>query len=141
MGGDAELLAAAVLHDVVEDTDVTDADLAERFGKRTAAIVAELTDAPEWAELSTSERKARQAKKMATASDAARIIKIADQISNIRDLTTDLNVWPRGRHVTYLASARRVVEACRGVAPGLEAAFDDAARYYEAKVETMDRGA
>src|SRR5437868_14270409 len=43
-GGDAELVAAGGLHDTIEDTETTREELAERFGPRVAALVAEVTD-------------------------------------------------------------------------------------------------
>lgn len=132
---DPEAVAAAVLHDVVEDTSVTEAEIAAQFGARVASFIAELTDAPAWTELSMPERKAKQAEKMARATQEARIIKIADQTSNVSDRSKTASAWSRERNLAYLAGAQRVVDACRGVAPRLEAAFDEAAKEYGAAIE------
>lgn len=132
---DFEAVAAAVLHDVVEDCDVAAAEIEAEFGPRVASIVTELTDAPEWQKLPMPERKVKQAEKLTKGSREARIIKIADQTSNIRDLLTAVGVWSPARNQDYLEGARIVVDACRGVAPALEAAFDEAARAFEAVIE------
>lgn len=126
--GDFEAIAAAVLHDVLEDTEVTAAELTAQFGPRVASFVGELTDALTWLDLPMPDRKEKQAEKMARASVEARIIKIADQTSNIRDLCASFDAWPREHHLAYLAGTQRVVDACRGVAPALETAFDQAAK-------------
>src|SRR6476619_379061 len=43
-GADAELVAAGWLHDTIEDTSTTRDELAQQFGERVAALVAEVTD-------------------------------------------------------------------------------------------------
>lgn len=131
---DPEAIAAAVLHDVVEDSDITEDEITAQFGARVSSIVAELTDAPGLAELTMPERKTKQAEKMARATPEARVIKIADQTSNLRDRTNCVILWSRERNLDYLAGARRVVDACRGVAPSLEAAFDEVAKDYGAAI-------
>ncbi len=136
---DPEAVAAAVLHDVIEDSNVTENDIAEQFGRRVASFVAEMTDAPDWPQLSMPERKARQAEKMVHATREARIIKIADQTSNIQDPSLTAGAWPRERNLAYLAGAKQVVDACRGVAPGLEAAFDEAAVVFGAAIDKEGR--
>lgn len=132
---DPEAVAAAVLHDVVEDSDVTHVEIATQFGGRVASLVAELTDAPDWPQLTMPERKVKQAEKMAGATREARIIKIADQTSNIQGRAANTALWTRERNLDYLTGARRVVDACRGVAPGLEAVFDEAAKEFSAAIE------
>jgi (p)ppGpp synthase/HD superfamily hydrolase len=132
---DIEAIAAAVLHDVLEDTEVTEPELAARFGPRVTALVKELTDAPDWLDLPLLDRKARQAEKMARGSIEARVIKIADQLSNIGDLCMAFGAWPQAHNRAYLAGAQTVVDACRGVAPRLEAAFDAVAKDFQAALD------
>ena len=131
---DPEAVAAAVLHDVVEDSDITEDEITSQFGPRVSSIVAELTDAPELTDLTMPERKTKQAEKMARATSEARVIKIADQTSNLRDRTNCVILWTRERNLDYLAGARRVVDACRGVAPSLEVTFDKVAKDYNAAI-------
>ncbi len=76
-----ELVAAAWLHDVVEDTQVTRDDIAERFGDRVAGIVWALTDAdaPDRAS-----RKRVTYERIAVTPDAA-TVKVADRIANCEE--------------------------------------------------------
>lgn len=62
-GGSEEEIAAAWLHDTVEDTGVTIEDIEREFGKHIATMVNGLTDSPEWKNLPVGERKAIQAEK------------------------------------------------------------------------------
>src|SRR5246127_1022608 len=79
-GADAELVAAGWLHDTVEDTDTTAEELAEKFGERVAALVVECTDDMS---LPKAERRRLQVVNASHKSPSARLIKIADKISNI----------------------------------------------------------
>ncbi|MGF1553678.1 MAG: HD domain-containing protein [Paracoccaceae bacterium] len=127
---DVAALTAAVLHDVVEDSEEVDlAQIERRFGARIAGVVAELTDDPAWEAMPTAERKARQAGRARDASARARLVKIADQISNARDRVADVEARPDevARHRAWLDGARAVVDVCRGTDDTLEAAFDRAA--------------
>jgi (p)ppGpp synthase/HD superfamily hydrolase len=81
--GDApeEALAAAWLHDVVEDTSVTLHDIREKFGGRVARLVDCVTDEPG---ANRKERKAGMYKKLAAGPVQARRIKLADRIANMK---------------------------------------------------------
>ena len=78
-GEDAELVAAGWLHDTLEDTGTTAEELSERFGLRVAGLVAEVTDDMS---LAKSERRERQIADAPKKSAGAKLIKIADKISN-----------------------------------------------------------
>jgi guanosine-3',5'-bis(diphosphate) 3'-pyrophosphohydrolase len=80
-GTDAELVAAGWLHDTVEDTETTREELAQKFGERVASLVVEVTDDMN---LSQTERRQRQVEDAPHKSPGAKLIKIADKISNIR---------------------------------------------------------
>ncbi len=83
--GDPVLLTAAVLHDVLEDSQVTYKELAKEFGEETAGIVKELTHDPK-----INGDKAEYLKQFATASVPALVVKLADRYCNITDcLLTD----------------------------------------------------
>lgn len=82
---DYEVLAAAVLHDTVEDTNTTPEELEKEFSKRVRDLVMECTDNKA---LGKSERKKYQIVKAASASNDAKLIKIGDKISNNRGLLT-----------------------------------------------------
>ncbi|MDF0601601.1 HD domain-containing protein [Psychromarinibacter sp. C21-152] len=136
-GADADIVCAALLHDVVEDTDVAAPEIAARFGDRVAALVDELTDRPEWEALPTPDRKARQAEEFRSASAAARQVKIADQWSNVAELAAVETGHDAGWLAAYLRAARATVAVCRPASPGLAARFDGAAEKLERKIGGM----
>lgn len=139
-GGTPEMVAAALLHDVVEDTEATEATIAAAFGPCIATLVAGLTDASEWSSLPREERKRRQAEHMGRAPRAIRLIKIADQTSNVRDVGRLPKGWEPAEARAYIDGAARVVDACRGADAGLEAAFDAARAEAVARLEIIDKG-
>lgn len=117
---DYELLAAALLHDVLEDTCTTEAELIEKFGEKVTSIVVEVTDDMT---MTYEDRKRYQIRKAPTLTPEAKKIKIADKISNIQDiLTLPLN-WSERRKKQYFEWSEKVVEGCKGVNPKLDEAF------------------
>ena len=107
---DEELLAAAVLHDVVEDTETTFEDIEEAFGRRVRDIVEEVTDD---VTLSSDERKAKEIEAALRGSREAQTIKVADKISNLRALVTTPPVgWSVERCLHYCHFARNLVANC-----------------------------
>ncbi|MBB4634557.1 HD domain-containing protein [Longimicrobium terrae] len=119
--------AAGRLHDVVEDSSVTLAEIRERFGPEVAAIVDGMTDPPEFAGMPLLERKTLQAERIRSKPDAVKRGKIADQTSNLRSLAVDPPTgWPPEKCRAYAEGALRIVSACRGASPVLEALFDEA---------------
>lgn len=125
-GASKETVVAAVLHDVVEDTAMTLAQIEREFGAVVASLVEALTDEPEWAGLPAPERKRRQAERMPNAPREARAIKVADQTSNLHDLSREPGAWDADEARAYAEASAQLVDACRGAAPGLEARFDGA---------------
>lgn len=131
-GADPDLIAAAVLHDTVEDTDTTFEEIAARFGPRVAGLVAEVTDDKS---LPWPERKRLQVEHAAYASRGAKVIKIADKTSNLRAMAeSPPRDWSDARRANYLEWSRRVVANCRGASRWLEEQFDAAADALEARV-------
>ena len=92
MTTDQELLAAAVLHDTVEDTDVTLDDIRHEFGERVAKLVEEESDvfidgvseADSW-----HERKQAAIDRLAQASRDAKMVALGDKLSNARIIYRD----------------------------------------------------
>ena len=118
---DANVLAAALLHDTVEDTDTTREELQKEFGAVIDALVAEVTDDKT---LVSSERKLRQETHAPHLSDGAKVIKLADKISNVREIGVDPpEEWDLERRQEYFAWAARVVRAIGSVNPPLEEMF------------------
>jgi guanosine-3',5'-bis(diphosphate) 3'-pyrophosphohydrolase len=121
---DPLVICAALLHDTVEDTETTEAELVERFGAEVAAIVMEVTDDKD---LPKAERKRLQVEHAARLSREAKLVKLADKISNVRDVASAPPAgWPLERQREYFDWARSVVDGLRGAHPRLEALFDDA---------------
>ena len=92
MSRDEEVLAAAVLHDVVEDTDTELCDIEERFGPRVAALVAsETEDKREGMPKSESWliRKLESLRELESTNDSAvKILWLSDKLSNMRGIYT-----------------------------------------------------
>lgn len=127
-GADTETVVAGLLHDTIEDSRddvlrVTRAGLEARFGAAVAAIVAECTDDKS---LPKQVRKAMQAAHAPHASAAARMVKLADKISNLRRLVVTPPDWDQARRLAYVDWSAQVVAGCRGVNAALEAEYDRA---------------
>jgi guanosine-3',5'-bis(diphosphate) 3'-pyrophosphohydrolase len=106
---DPEVLAAALLHDVIEDTRTTRRVLARRFGARVAALVVEVTDDKS---LKKKVRKRLQIEHAHGLSRAAALIKIADKTANLQDIRRrPPKGWSAARRREYFAHAAAVVEA------------------------------
>jgi guanosine-3',5'-bis(diphosphate) 3'-pyrophosphohydrolase len=119
---DVVLLQAAVLHDTVEDTETTFAELEERFGLAVRRLVEEVSDDKS---LPKEERKRQQVEHAPALSAGARQIKLADKACNVRDLSNKPPLdWSAERCAEYLLWSEKVVNGCRGVNPPLEREFD-----------------
>ena len=83
---DSYVLTAAILHDVVEDTNKTLKDVSDTFGHYVAKIVAEVSDDKS---LSKADRKRAQLEHVADKSDEAKLVKAADMWHNLTTLIND----------------------------------------------------
>lgn len=119
---DTDLLCAAVLHDTIEDTDVTADEVRQRFGNRITSLVLEVTDdvrIPKW------QQKLRQIEQAGQMSAAAQNLRVADKISNLRGiLTSPPQNWSLERKLAYYAWAKRVVDECVRADEGLRRTFE-----------------
>jgi (p)ppGpp synthase/HD superfamily hydrolase len=124
-GTDPALVAAGWLHDTIEDTATSREDLAQQFGEDVAALVVHVTDDKT---LPKAERKRLQIVHAPKIPGRARMIKIADKISNLRSLiSSPPDDWERERLLDYLDWADQVVAGCRGVNEYLEKLYDETA--------------
>jgi len=92
MTPDQELLAAAALHDTVEDTDVTTEQIRSEFGDRIASLVAAESDSVVEGvseEESWHDRKQAAIDRLAKASHDAKIVALGDKLSNMRAIARD----------------------------------------------------
>ena len=119
---DAIVLAAAILHDTIEDTQTTGEELTALFGAEVSSVVAEVTDDKT---LPKVRRKALQIEHAAHISSRAKLVKLADKICNVRDVAHDPpKGWPLQRRQEYFDWAKQVVDRLRGANARLEAKFD-----------------
>jgi len=122
-GEDAELVAAGWLHDTIEDTETTYDELTQRFGLRVAGLVVEVTDDMS---LPKDERRQKQVEDAPHKSAGAKLIKIADKVSNIRvRMVSAPTCEERGDLLDYIAFAESVVAGCRGENDALDQLFDE----------------
>jgi guanosine-3',5'-bis(diphosphate) 3'-pyrophosphohydrolase len=120
---DPAVIAAALLHDTIEDTETEWQDLRGEFGEEIADIVAEVTDV-KWVRKDV--RKRLQVVRAGHSSDKAKLVKLADKISNLRDIAGHPpHDWPAERKRQYFDWAKQVVDELRGVHPELERRFDE----------------
>ena len=120
---DVEILAAAILHDTVEDTKTTHSEIEEHFGPRISGIVREVTDDKS---LPKEECKRLQVEHARELSEAAALIKIADKICNVTDITNSPPVdWDDDRRNKYFDWAESVVSSCPRVSEALDRRFQE----------------
>jgi guanosine-3',5'-bis(diphosphate) 3'-pyrophosphohydrolase len=121
---DPEILAAALLHDVIEDTTTDYDDVRERFGPRVADLVAALTKDMR---LPESSREAAYDQGLMDAEWGAKLIKLADVYDNLCDKRTSKPPGIKGgkadRALTLAGDdprLARAVAAVRELVEGLE---------------------
>jgi len=119
---DPVVLASALLHDTIEDTQTTLDELEIVFGYEIANIVAECSDDKSLTKL---ERKQAQIDHAATISHQAKLVKLADKIANVSDMNRAPPAgWSLERKREYFDWAKQVVDRMRGTHATLEARFD-----------------
>ncbi len=138
---DIDILIGAVLHDTIEDTETTEAEVKTLFGEQVCGYVLEVTDDKS---LAKAERKQKQVEHAPHLSHGAKQIKLGDKISNIRDVIENPAIdWSDDRRREYIEWGERVVDGLRGANPRLEKYFDDLAAkaYAELQNSTEERSA
>lgn len=120
---DYNVLIAAVLHDTIEDTETTKEEISELFGSEVCGYVLEVTDDKS---LPKAVRKQKQIEHAPHLSNGAKYIKLADKISNIRDVSENPpDGWSNKRRLEYIDWGERVIDGLRGVNNNLENHFDE----------------
>lgn len=136
-GAPPEAVIAGLLHDTVEDSDrdpepITHERLVAEFGETVARLVAEATDDTS---LPKETRKALQVRHAPTRSEGAKMLKLADKVSNLRAIAASPPAgWDHARRVEYVGWAGRVAAGLKGANPALDALFDAT---YRAAVATL----
>jgi GTP diphosphokinase / guanosine-3',5'-bis(diphosphate) 3'-diphosphatase len=120
---DETVLTAALLHDTIEDTDATPAEIGHEFGEEVLALVLEVTDDKS---LPKQVRKQLQIENAAKKSPRAKLLKLADKLCNVQDLVNSppLN-WSLKRRQEYLEWSEKVVQGIRGTNQPLETRYDE----------------
>ena len=120
---DPEIIASALLHDNIEDTETTSEELEDQFGKQVCKYVLEVTDDKT---LPKDERKKRQIEHAKKLSKGAALIKLGDKISNVTDVTNNPPAdWNINRRKQYLDWAEKVIENCPKVNDRMENKFQE----------------
>jgi myo-inositol-1(or 4)-monophosphatase len=89
MTTDPELLAAAILHDTLEDTEVTFEELRSQFGNRVAYLVLAESNNGILRQTTWRESKSRAVERLANASHEGKIVAMGDKLSNLRAIASD----------------------------------------------------
>jgi GTP diphosphokinase / guanosine-3',5'-bis(diphosphate) 3'-diphosphatase len=119
---DVDVLAAAVLHDTIEDTGTTAEELRTVFGDKVTFFVQECTDDKS---LPKADRKRLQEEHAPRLSEGAKQIKMADKVSNMRDMVEcPPPDWTWERRSEYLNWCWRVYSGLKGANPELEQVFE-----------------
>ncbi|GBM22863.1 Guanosine-3',5'-bis(diphosphate) 3'-pyrophosphohydrolase MESH1 [Araneus ventricosus] len=112
------VIQAALLHDTVEDTDTTFEEIEKHFGIAVRNVVAEVTDDKTLPKLT---RKELQIEHASTISYEAKLVKLADKLYNLRDLTRVApKGWTEERVQNYFVWASKVVKQLQGTNKELE---------------------
>jgi (p)ppGpp synthase/HD superfamily hydrolase len=128
-GGTDAQIAAAWLHDIVEDTETTLEDIRAEFGDEVAALVDGLTDPADFEPMPLFERKALQAERLKGKPVSVWLVKLCDQISNVRSVVLDPPVsWDAAKSLAYVDGAKVIAEVCKGQSPLLDEMFAEAYR-------------
>lgn len=118
---DPVVIISALLHDTIEDTETSPEEIRQLFGEQICLIVQEVTDDKT---LPKGERKQQQIKKASTISCEAQYVKLADKISNVRDLGRAIpKGWNQERCIQYVHWAEQVVQQLKIKNEALEKEF------------------
>jgi guanosine-3',5'-bis(diphosphate) 3'-pyrophosphohydrolase len=121
---DPRILAAAALHDTIEDTETTPAELIAEFGADVADLVVEMTDDKS---LPKMERKRLQIEHARHMSRDGALVKLADKICNLRDIAASPpENWSLERRIEYFDWAKAVVDGLPRVNSRLLKMFEEA---------------
>ncbi len=121
---DVDVICGAILHDTVEDTDTTPEELEREFGPVIRDIVMDVTDKKS---LPKQVRKLLQIMHAPKLTEKPALVKIADKISNLRDIADHPPPdWPLRRRQEYFDWAKAVIDGIRDVPPRLRTVFDAA---------------
>ena len=124
---DENVVAAALLHDVVEDTEFSRQDISRYFGDRVAKLVDQVTDVSRPEHGNRAERKRRDRLHLGQAEPDAKTIKLADLIDNTRSIVEHDSKFAK----VYIAEKRELLKVLsEGDRQLFQAASDFVDAYY-----------
>ena len=130
---DLVVLQSAILHDTIEDTQTTAEEIEALFGAEVRSVVQEVTDDKS---LPKEKRKQLQIEHATHISTRAKLVKLADKISNVRAIQeTPPASWPLQRRSEYLDWTEQVLAGLRGCNSHLEELYD---QYLQSGRATLD---
>ena len=96
----------------------------EQFGAEVRALVDGLTDPPHFAAMPLEQRKQLQADRLSGFDDQVKLIKLCDQLSNIRRvLARPPYDWTEDKQWTYIQGAKKITDHCRIISAALDEQF------------------
>jgi GTP diphosphokinase / guanosine-3',5'-bis(diphosphate) 3'-diphosphatase len=120
---DEDTIIASILHDVIEDTNTKEEEIAKRFNLNIANVVMEVSD-NKW--LPSEIRKQKQIDNAPNLSLSAKQIRIADKVCNVRDIIDfPPKKWDKKRRIHYLEWTKKVIDQIRGTNELLENLYDN----------------
>jgi (p)ppGpp synthase/HD superfamily hydrolase len=122
------MVAAAFLHDVVEDTPYSTADVSHEFGPEVARLVEELTNPSKGMKAPRRERKRLDRQHLTVVSAEAKIIKLLDRIDNLQEMATA----PDGFRRVYCEESRLLADVIGDADSELRAELLDCVERLEA---------
>lgn len=130
---DVEVLIAAVLHDVLEDTPTSADEVTERFGARVCRFVQALSDDKS---LPRKRRREITLEELPEMEELVKVIKLADLSSNIKLLPPN---WSEDRKLEYLEWSERAATICSSACQALSDFYWQRARATRAALEATHR--
>lgn len=119
----ADLVEAALLHDVLEDTDTTLQELESNFGIVVSSLVEALTNPSKGANMSRAARKAVDRQHLAASSKCVRTVKLLDRLDNVRDCALNLASTDKEFLSLYVEESGLLLQALEGTDPVTELAL------------------
>jgi guanosine-3',5'-bis(diphosphate) 3'-pyrophosphohydrolase len=120
---DEDVLIAAALHDTVEKTGTKASDINFQFGDKVFQLVMEVTDHSSGTDL---DKFSQQLQRVDSLSQKAKLIKLADKISNVKSLLSFPPAgWDLEKRSLYINWADRIIHALHGTNEKLEAYYSE----------------
>lgn len=126
-----EMIAAAFLHDTVEDCGVTISDIETKFGMVVAALVEEMSNTTHGLDIPRAERKRLDRERIAKISKEAKAIKLVDRTDNLNEMDV---VKASDFARKYLEESKLLLSIIQGVDPTLVAEYVAALEHLESQI-------